>query len=447
MPALSHIGRRLFLKTAGATAVAGVTGASATEPAMARSALQSYSSEFDFDTVYSRIGTNSSKWDAQIARYGREHVDVGMGTADQDFRIAPPISAALRQRVEHENYGYMAIPESYYESIIDWNTRRYGLEIARDSIRNSDGVHTGIISTLRAFCPPGSKVLMNTPTYDGFYSDIRIVGLVAEESPMKVVDGKYKIDFADLERRIDHETHAFILCNPHNPTGNLWSREDLMTLGEICTKRRVVVLADEIHCDFVAAGNTYTPYATLDDEAIVRNSITYKSVSKSFNLSSLKCAYLFSTNPDYLTRITGAGQHRQSMNTLGIVAAEAAYNHCEDWLDQVITYIDGTTDYVEQFVGSRLPGVSCIKPEGTYLSWLDMRPVIDRIGARATATAADADTTPESVLQQYLVDHANIHINPGSNYGLGGSGHMRMNLATSRSLVEMALHNLASALG
>ena len=279
-----------------------------------------------------------------------------MGTADQDFRIAPPISAALRQRVEHENYGYMAIPESYYESIIDWNKRRYGLEISRDSIRNSDGVHTGIISTLRAFCPPGSKVLMNTPTYDGFYSDIRIVGLVAEESPMKVVDGKYKIDFADLERRIDHETHAFILCNPHNPTGNLWSREDLMTLGEICTKRRVVVLADEIHCDFVAAGNTYTPYATLDDEAIVRNSITYKSVSKSFNLSSLKCAYLFSTNPDYLTRITGAGQHRQSMNTLGIVAAEAAYNHCEDWLDQVITYIDGTTDYVEQFVGSRLPG-------------------------------------------------------------------------------------------
>lgn len=445
MPTSTALGRRLFLKAAGASALAGVAGG-VTEPALATSTFQSYGTEFDFDTVYSRIGTNSSKWDAQISTYGRERIEVGMGTADQDFRIAPPISRALRDRVAHENYGYMRIPESYYESIIGWNKRRYGLDIARDSILNSAGVHPAIISTLRAFCPPGSKVLMTTPAYDGFYTDIRVVGLVAEESPMKVVDGRYTIDFGDLERRIDHETHAFILCNPHNPTGNLWSREDLMKLGEICTARRVVVLADEIHCDFVGSGNTYTPYASLDDEAIVRNSITYKSVSKSFNLSSLRCAYMFSTNPEYLARITGPGQHRQSLNTLGIVAAEAAYNEGGPWLDQVVDYINGTTSYAERFVRDHLPEVSCVLPEGTYLAWLDMSDVIDRIGAKRTSADAPNVTTPERLLQEYLVNHANIHINPGSNYGLGGSGHMRMNLATSRQLVELALHNLADAL-
>ena len=214
-------------------------------------------------------------------------------------------------------------------------------------------------------------MLLLTPNYNGFYTDIRVVNTIAEESPLRLVNGRYEIDFEDFERRIDHDTHAFILCNPQNPTGNVWSREDLIRLGEICTRRRVVVLADEIHCDFVTKGNTYTPYATLDDSEIVRNSITYKSVSKSFNLSAMKCAYLFSTNPEYLDRITGAGQHRQSMNTLGIIAAETAYNECEDWLDQLVDYIDETQAFVESFVRTKMPYVRFVKPEGTYLSWLE----------------------------------------------------------------------------
>ena len=211
------------------------------------------------------------------------------------------------------------------------------------------------------------------------------------------------MDFEDLERRIDHDTHAFILCNPHNPTGNVWSRSDLMTLGEICTRRRVVVLSDEIHCDFVTKGHTYTPYATLDDEAIVRNSVTYKSVSKSFNLSMMKCAYLFSTNPDYLDRIGGAGQHRQSMNTLAIIAAEAAYNEGEDWLDQLLEYIDGTQDLVESYVNANVPGVETVKPEGTYLAWLDVAAAMDNTRMKQAAEAAERPTTPEQAFQRFLV--------------------------------------------
>ena len=446
MSKLSRLDRRAFLRSTGMTAVAGAVGATVPLAAEVGGAARRQDGGYDFDTIYNRIGTDSSKWDAQIARYGRDKIEVGMGTADQDFPIAPAITRALRDRIGHENYGYMSTPASYKESIVDWNRRRYGLAIDPDTIQHAAGVHSGIISTLRAFCPPGSKVLMQTPGYNGFYTDIRVVGCVAEESPLRLVNGRYQMDFEDLERRIDHDTHAFILCNPHNPTGNVWSRSDLTTLGEICTRRRVVVLSDEIHCDFVTKGHNYTPYASLDDEAIVRNSVTYKSVSKSFNMSMMKCAYQFSTNPDQLDRIAGAGQHRQSMNTLGIIAAEAAYNECEDWLDQLLEYIDGTQDLVESYVNANVPGVKTVKPEGTFLAWLDVAAAMDKAGMKQAAEAAERPTTPEQAFQRYLVDHAHIHLNPGSSYGLGSAGRMRMNIATSRQLVERALGNMAKAL-
>ena len=446
----SGLDRRAFLRNAGMTALVGAVGSGTAAGAVAAgAAVQLEHSQFDFDTVYDRIGTDCSKWDAQIARYGRDNIEVPMGTADQDFRIAPVITSALRQRIGHENYGYLTIPSSYVESIVNWNKRRYGFEINPDLLLHSDGVHPAIISTLRAFCPPGSKVLVQPPVYSGFYTDIRVVGCQASESPMTLVDGRYAMDFDDLERRIDHDTHALILCNPQNPTGNVWSREDLMRLGDICTRRRVVVLSDEIHCDVVSRGTTYTPYATLEDEAIVRNSITYKSASKSFNLSAMKVAYMFSSNPDYIGRIKGAGQHRQAINTLGVIAAQAAYDHAEEWQNQVVDYLDGTLDYVESFVNSNMPLVKVVKPQGTYLAWLDVSEVVDRIGAKSTAAeASDAEgqVTPETIVQRYLVEHAHVLLNTGSAYGYGGAGHMRMNTATSRTLVALALNNMARAL-
>ena len=446
MSLLTPLGRRAFLRSTGLTAAAGAVGAAVPPAAEAGGrARRQEEGRYDFDTVYDRIGTDSSKWDAQIARYGRERIEVGMGTADQDFRIAPAVSRALRERVAHENYGYLTIPASYKESIVDWNRRRYGLAIDPDTIRHAPGVHPAIISTLRAFCPPGSKVILQTPGYNGFFTDVRVVGCVAEESPLRLVDGRYRMDFEDLERRIDHDTHAFILCNPHNPTGNVWSKSDLATLGEICARRRVVVVSDEIHCDFVTKGHAYTPFAALDDEAVVRNSVTCKSVSKSFNLSMLKCAYLFSTNPGYLERIEGVGQHRQAMNTLGVVAAEAAYNEGEDWLDQLLEYIDGTLDFAASYVRENVPGVETVKPEGTYLAWLDVRAAMEAAGLPRAAEEG-GDTTPEEEFQRWLVDHAHVHLNPGSSYGVGGAGRMRMNLATSRRLVERALDNVARAL-
>lgn len=448
-----ELNRRAFLKNAGLTALVGAVGAAPSLAAAVASATSAPAdSRYDFDEIYDRVGTDCVKWDQQIQTYGKEHIAVPMGIADMDFRIAPAITKALVARIQHENYGYLATPRSLTEAIVGWNTRRYGLDINPDLLLHATGVHPCILSALRAFSPPGTKVIVQSPTYNAFYPDITISGCTAEENPLKLVNGRYSMDFEDLERRIDHDTNTLILCNPQNPTGNVWSREDLTTLGEICTRRRVVVLADEIHCDFVREGNRYTPYSSLENEGIVRNSITFKSTSKSFNLAALKCAYMFSTNPDYIARVKAAG-HRQDINTLGMVAARAAYDEGADWLDQVLPYIDGTMDYVEQFISSNMPLVRFVKPQGTYLAWLDVSAVVDKIGAKDMAAEANkkADAsakpvTPEMMVERYLVDKAKVQLNPGSWYGYGGAGRMRMNLATSRKLVALALNNVASAL-
>jgi cystathionine beta-lyase len=445
---MSHtvgLDRRAFLKNAGLTALA---GAAASHPVT--TAHASRASGFDFDTIYNRVGTDCVKWDRQIRNHGKDSIAVGMGIADMDFKAAPAITRALAARMQHENWGYLDTPRSYIESIVNWNKRRYGVEINPDLLLHSTGVHQGLISAIRTFSPPGSKVIVQSPVYDAFYTDITLVGCKAEENPLRLVNGRYAMDFEDLERRISHDTNTLILCNPQNPTGNCWSRDDLMRLGEICTRRRVVVLADEIHCDFVTQGNTYTPYSTLADEAIVRNSITFKSASKSFNLAAAKCAYLFSTNPDYIARVKTAG-HRPDLNTLGVVACRAAYDESADWLDQVVAYIDGTMDFVEKFVSANVPLVRFVKPQGTYLAWLDVSQVIDRIDAKRLAAEANradpsAKATPETMVERYFVKNAKVQINPGSNYGYGGAGRMRMNLATSRKLVELALTNIAGAL-
>lgn len=452
MPQNEGSNRRAFLKRAGMTALVGGVGTSAspvTAAAVATAAAPN--GRYDFDTVYNRIGTDCVKWDQQIAKYGKDNIAVGMGIADMDFKAAPAITRALATRIQHENHGYLSMPASHVESLVNWNKRRYGLEIDPRWIMHSAGVHPALISALRAFSPPGTKVIVQSPTYNAFYTDIDLVGCIAEDNPLKLVNGRYAMDFEDLERRIDSDTNTLILCNPQNPTGNTWSREDLMTLGEICTKRRVVVLADEIHCDFVTKGNKYTPYSSLPSEKIVMNSITFKSASKSFNLAAMKCAYFFSNNAGYMAKVKATG-HRTDLTTLGLVAHRAAYDEGAEWLDQLVAYIDGSFNYVESFIAANMPLVKFVKPQGTYLAWLDMTALADKIGTKEMAAEANRkkevgapNVTPEQMLERYLVEHAKVHMNAGSSYGTGGAGHMRMNSGTSRKLLELALNNMASA--
>jgi cystathionine beta-lyase len=456
------LNRRAFLRNAGMTALVGAVGsgtplgvAAAAAAAVPAAAVNG---KFDFDTPYNRFGTDSVKYDQPNRTYGKGSVEVGMGIADMDFRVAPVITKALLDRMQHENWGYLdmqgPMAKSFNEYIVGWNKKRYGLTVNPESVVLATGVHPGIIATLRTFSPPGTKVLLNTPTYNGFYGDLNYTKTIAEEVPMRLVNGRYSMDFDEFEHHIGPDTNAYILCNPQNPTGNCWSQDDLMKIGEICLKRRVVVLADEIHCDFVTKGNKYTPFASLPDKAIVNNSVTFKAASKSFGLAAMKCAWFFSTNKDYLDRVKA--MNRADLTTLGMIASHAAYQGGEDWLNQCVDYIDGNHDYVVQYVNANIPMIKCVKPQGTYLAWLDVSAIADKIGAKDLAAEANKKTmggggrgatvTPEMMVERYLVRHAKVHLNQGASYGLGGANHMRMNIATSRKTLEVALTNLATAL-
>jgi cysteine-S-conjugate beta-lyase len=450
--------RRSFLRNAGLTALVGAMGPG-TNPVRAVTSVAAKSGgappagRFDFDTVYARFGTECVKYDQQIRTYGKASVQVGMGIADMDFRAAPCITRALQQRFEHENWGYLdmgAVTPPLAEGIAAWNKRRYGVTIDPASFVFTTGVHPALIFALQAFSPRGSKVLLTTPVYDGFYSDLAFTGTIAEESPMRLENGRYSFDFADFERRISHDTHTFILCNPHNPTGTCWSPEELTRIGEICLRRRVIVLADEIHCDFISKGQRYTPFASLRNKDIVDNSITFNAASKSFSLSAHKVGWFYSTNPELTARVTP--YVRADLTTLGIVANRAAYAEGEEWLNQAAAYIDASRDFVASYIDDRIPSIKLTKGEGTYLCWLDVSEVMERIGAskladeyNRTKAPTDPKRTPEEMMQRYLVERAKVHMNPGSAYGKGGAGHMRMNIATSRKMLELALGNIAAA--
>jgi cystathionine beta-lyase len=433
MPTDPGLDRRTLLKGAGMSVVAGAAGT--TNLATAASGTS-----YDFDTAYSRIGTYSVKWDQPIAKFHQTSI-LGMGVADMDFRCAPVITEAIKNRMAHENWGYLDIPKSFAETVARWNKKRYGVAVNPDNLEFTPGTHAGVLAALRAFSPPGSKVLLTTPSYNGFFGDLAKTGAVASESPMRLEGGRHTVDFDDFERRIDARTKAFLLCNPQNPTGNCWSRDELTRLGEICLRKGVIVLADEVHCDFVTKGNVYTPFSSLDPE-IALNSITFKSASKSFSLAGMKCSWCFSGNSELIARVRV--HNRPDITTIGMIACEAAYTGGEEWLDQVTAYIDGTIDFAESYIAKNIPLVKFRKPEGTYLAWLDASQAMEKIGANRLAQTRNI--SPETAFEEWLVENAKVHLNAGHTYGAGSAGHMRMNLATSRKIVAQALGNIADAL-
>jgi cysteine-S-conjugate beta-lyase len=454
MSQTNGLNRRSFLRNAGMTALAGAVTTGTPLRTVAASAFEAApNGKYDFDTPYNRLGTDSVKWDQALRQNEMGTIVAGMGIADMDFRCAPAITEALKKRIEHENWGYLDQPKTFVEGVVAWNKKRYGINVNPESVVITTGVHPGIIATLRTYCPPGSKVLLTTPTYNGFYGDLTYTGTKPEESLMKYVDGRYQIDFEDFERRIGPDTNAFILCNPQNPTGNAWSQDDLMRIGEICLRKRVLVLADEIHCDFVQKGQKYTPFSTLPNKAVVNNSITFKAASKSFGLAAMKCAWFFSDNMDLVTRVKA--MNRADLSTLGMIASQAAYKDGEDWLNQCVDYIDGNHDFAQKFINANIPMIKVgQKAQGTYLMWLDVSQVAEKIGAKQLA-AAEAGKgmagrggrapSPEAMVLRWFAKNAKVALNAGDTYGKGGENHQRMNIATSRKTLEAALTSMARA--
>ena len=445
MKKLVQFDRRSFIKGASIGAAAG-TLASVTNIASAAEKRPGgmINGKFNFDEIYDRDGTGNVKWDQQYGRFGEENVDLGMGVAYMDFRGVPAIQDALEDRIQHNNWGYENLTKSYKEAIVQWNEERHDYKLDLDTIVISSSIHTPLIATLNAVCQPKTKVLLNTPTYNGFYGDLLWSRTEVNDSEMyKDDDGVYHIDWDDFEARMTPDTHAFILCNPQNPTGNMWSEDDLMKMGELCLKHGVTVLADEIHCDFAMEGKKYIPFASLPDKAIVNNSLTYKAVSKTFSLASMKSAYFFSTNPVLLERVKY--MHRADLNSLGIIANEAAYRNGGEYFTQLNAYIDGNQTFAEAYIKEKMPMVKSKKAEGTYLHWLDVKEVATAVNAEQHAK--DKGMKSDShYMEEWFVKNAKVQLNPGGNYGTGGNGHMRMNLGTSKQNIKKAIDNMAAAI-
>jgi cystathionine beta-lyase len=442
MPQESGINRRGFLKGAGMTALAG-----AAAPAVAIADDDDggglfRNGNYDFETVYNRGGHNCARWDGPAARYPNGEFKYGMGVATMDFECAPCITDALAERCKHRTWGYMANVDSLREAIAEFNAERNNLELDPSMINLSSGVYPGMIAALRTFSGPGSKVTLLTPNYSGFFYMTRHTYTIPDDSQMYEQDGRFHIDWDDLEARLENpEVQAMIVCNPQNPTGNVWTEAELLKIGELCLKNNVVVLSDEIHSDFVRPGHEFVPFARLPDKAIVDNSLSFNSASKTFNMAGMKNAYWHSTDKKLLERVRH--NHFSTVSTLGCVANEAAYREGSEWLDQLLVYLDDNHKYVENYIAENMPSVGYNRPEGTYLVWLDFSKTMDAIGA--ADKAAGKDVTPEAYFQDWMVMNSGVYINPGSNYGLGGPGHMRFNLGSSRKVVKAALDSMASA--
>lgn len=371
---------------------------------------------YDFTTEGAPRGTNSVKWDM------RPDV-LPMWVAEMDFPVAPFIVEAVRRRVEKGVFGYTLMPDSYYESVIGWFGRRYGWNFTAGQIAPVCGIVPGASIAVKALAAPGEKVVFFTPAYNCFFKNVTNPGAERSECVLVWCEEKkrYEVDWADFEARIaDPATGAFLLCNPHNPCGRLWSEEELRRMGDICLKYRVPVISDEIHCEIVAPGSSYVPFGRLYPES----SVSFVSPTKPFSIPGLQVANIITANPDFFARIKhvmDVWEHGE-LNQLGIVALEAAYSpEGEEWLDQMNEVVHGNFLLLRDRFADEFPQVRVATLEATYLDWLDFAP---------------AGLSGKQI-QDHLLEHEKLWVNAGDIYG--DPNCMRINLACPRSTMEKAL--------
>jgi len=373
--------------------------------------------KYDFDEIIPRRGTNSYKWDSDA-----DPEVLPMWVADMDFRTAPAVTEALTARASQGIFGYTRVPDSYYTAVSDWFASRHGWTIGASSVIYTSGVVPAISAIIKALTSPGDKVLVQTPVYNCFFSSIRNNGCLIDESPLIYSGLTYTMDFGDLERRASNPAvKLLLLCNPHNPAGRVWTRDELVRLRDICRRHNVRVVSDEIHCELTMPGFVYTPYATVDPGAIV-----CVSPSKAFNLAGLQIANIVCPDSETRRLIDRAINDNEvcDVNPFGVIATEAAYNHGAEWLRQLIEYIHGNYSFMQDFCRDALPSLPLTRLEGTYLVWMD---------CRALPFTSDE-------LERRLLTDAKLWLNSGTIYGATGEGFMRWNIACPRSVLAEGLN-------
>lgn len=384
--------------------------------------------KYDFDKLTERRGTNSYKWDSPA------DADVlPMWVADMDFEVAPAITKALQERVTQGIFGYTMVPDSYYEAIVDWFKRRHGWTLERDWILYTTGVVPAVSCALKALTLPGEKVLVQTPAYNCFFSSIANSGCQLAENELVYEGGTYHVDFDDFERKCaDEKTTVFLLCNPHNPAGRVWKREELERMNDICLKHGVKVVADEIHCELVMPGFRFVPFASVS-AACRDNCVVLNSPSKAFNIAGLQIANIICADAAVRRRIDRAVNINEvcDVNPFGVLALQAAYTAGEEWLDELNAYIHGNYELVKDFVAAEMPKLKVVRMEGTYLVWLDV------MGLESTSDE----------LTDKLLKEAKVMVNSGTMYGRrAGEGFIRLNIACPRARLLEGLKRMGRCL-
>ena len=382
---------------------------------------------FDFDTLFDRRNTESVKWDEFPGM-------LPLWVADMDFKTAPCVLEALQRRLDHGIFGYELLPDAYFEAIARWFSLRHGWDgITRDHIVPTTGVIAAYSAAIKAMTVPGDKVIVMTPCYNAFFPAIRNNKCEALPCPLRYESGRYSIDFEDFERK-SAEARALLLCNPHNPAGRVWTREELSRVGEICLKNNVFVISDEIHCDLTYPGHDYTPFATLPKE-IAANSVSCTSPTKSFNIAGIQIANIFARDPEIVRKMDRAINDNEccDVNVFGATSLQAAYGEGGPWLDELRKYLWDNARTVYGFLKEELPGVTALPLEGTYLMWLDCRSALhpgEPLKGFSERLAAHLKETQKLVLST------------GTIYGEAGEGFERLNIACPRERLKEGLRRL-----
>ena len=385
---------------------------------------------YDFDKIIDRHGTNCLKFDFAKER-GKNGDELSLWVADMDFQVAKPITYALQAQVNHGIYGYTEVKSDYFDIVKNWFKDNFDWEIKKGSLVKTPGVVYAIAMAVKAFTKEGEAVIIQQPVYYPFSEMIIANNRELVNSPLVLKGGRYEIDFEDFEKKIvKNNVKLFILCSPHNPVGRVWSVEELKRIGDICIKHDVVILSDEIHADFVYEPNKHHVFASLG-ESYAANSVIATAPSKSFNIAGLQVSNIFIENKKlrdaFRNEIVKSGYSQ--LNTMGLVAARAAYEFGKEWLDEVRAYIKDNLIFFRDYLKENIGELNLIEPEGTYLVWVDF----GKLGLS------------EKQREDLIVNKAKLWIDSGAMFGADGEGFERFNIACPRSYLKKALDSLKKA--
>ncbi len=380
---------------------------------------------YNFDAIIDRRGTDCLKWDSN----GSPDIHP-MWVADMDFAVAPQIQKAMEKRLSNPVYGYTFHGEGLINSIVSWVGRRYGWEISGEWLAFSPGVVPALSMSILALTNPGDRVLIMTPVYRPFYNSIRENGRVIIDNPLlKDENGRYSIDFDLLESQIDSRCKVMMMCNPHNPAGRVWTLEELQRLADIAKRHDLIVISDEIHADFIYSGHKHISIASLSEDMMQRT-ITAYAPSKTFNLAGLCQSYVVIPNKRLRDAFMGVYDALDlGSNIFGMTALTAAYNEAEDWLDELLSYLEANRDYAVNYIRENIPQIKVYPPDGTYLLWLD-----------CSALGLEKED-----LNRFFLEQAHVRMNAGYRFADRCGSFMRLNIGCPRSMLTEGLERIRTA--